>query len=113
MISFNAHLSTIKMSEVGAEIANSRVLARVTKELELVQSVPEPVLILNNSCLTGIPNVVLSNVHCTQRLRELCLKNNRIVSLVSCLGTEYTECYMDFMHLPGAAQGDIQAQSSL
>lgn len=62
----------------------SRVLARVTKELELVENVPEPVLILNNSCLTSIPNVVLSNEHCIKNLRELCLKNNLIESLVSC-----------------------------
>lgn len=61
----------------------SRILARVVKELEAVQNVPDPVLILNNSCLTSIPNSVLSNEHCIKQLRELSLKNNLIDSLVS------------------------------
>ena len=63
-----------------AEARHSRILDRVAKELD----VPEPVLILNNSCLTTIPNSVLSDQHCTENLRELSLKNNLIDSLVRC-----------------------------
>lgn len=77
------------METMGSELdtTHSRVLARVLKEVEAVQNVTDPVLILNNSCLTSIPNPVLSNQHCILHLRELCLKNNRIVSLVSLTAT--------------------------
>ena len=67
---------------------DARVLARISKDLELVQSVAEPVLILNNSCLTSVPDIVLSDEHCINHLRELCLKNNRISSLVRVLRWE-------------------------
>lgn len=71
----------MEMDPVPLVPMDSRVLARVTKEVELVQN--SPVLILNNFCLTSIPNPVLSNQHCQLHLKELCLKNNRITSLVS------------------------------
>ncbi len=64
------------------EVMNARVLARVAKELELARNIPEPVLILNSSCLSDIPGIVLCDEYCSKHLRELCLKNNRIQSLV-------------------------------
>lgn len=59
-----------------------RVSARVSRELEAIRSVPEPVLILNSSCLSTVPELVLWDEHCAESLRELCMKNNRIKSLV-------------------------------
>lgn len=64
------------------ETTNKRVLSRVARELALIKDVAEPVLILNSSCLSEVPDMVLCDEHCTQHLCELCLKNNRIQSLV-------------------------------
>ena len=66
-----------------SETKNARVLARVVKELDLARRIPEPVLILNSSCLSDIPAVVLRDEHCSKHLKELCLKNNRIQCLVN------------------------------
>ena len=54
-----------------------------TKELEAMLNASEPVLILNCSLMTSIPNAVLKSRSCVKKLHELCLKNNSIVSLVS------------------------------
>ena len=78
-VRFNAHPKTT-MDE---EVTNARVVARVVKELELLQDILEPVLILNSSCLSNIPGAVLRDKHCGEHLRELCLKNNKIHALVS------------------------------
>lgn len=61
---------------------NGRILARVSKELELIQDVLKPMLVLNSLCLTSIPDMILCNDHCIKNLRELCLKSNQITSLV-------------------------------
>ena len=66
----------------GPEGMNGRVLTRVSKELELIQDVVEPMLLLNSSCLTSIPDIILYNEHCIKNLRKLCLKSNQITSLV-------------------------------
>lgn len=62
---------------------DGRVLARVTRELDAISTVQEPTLILNNFCLSTLPEAVLLNGHCQECLKELCLKNNKIQSLVS------------------------------
>ena len=79
------------------DLAGDRILARVSKDLELARRIPEPVLILNSSCLKDIPGVVLSDEHCRQHLKELCLKNNRIQSLVK--GQISSQCLDLYMSL--------------
>ena len=85
-ILFNAHFKTNFFHgdywKGMNEAKNARVVARVVKELELASRIPEPVLILNSSCLSDIPGVVLQDEHCCKHLRELCLKNNKIQCLV-------------------------------
>jgi hypothetical protein len=87
-----------------------RVLARVAKELELVQSIPDPVLILNNCYLASIPPTVLSDEHCIRNLRELSLQNNLIEALVKILiCINFTLLLPPHFH---AAKGDITIETS-
>ena len=61
---------------------SSRALVQVAKQVENIRDVAGVVLILNNSNLQEVPDVVVYDDYCREYLRELCLKNNQIKLMV-------------------------------
>ena len=62
-----------------------RMLSRLETLLDnLKRSSPCAPLILNNLCLTGIPDIVWKDEFCCEHLKEIFLKDNSISTLVGC-----------------------------